>query len=176
MPGSVYVSRGPARGLKETGQLTRTSYRLHGGGTHSYYNGLNLGGTAARTARYVAGWQLTYRGGSGFGPAFRICRRSDWANGQALRGRMRSRSFRFAPSRRSSGKVGASTVTAMAGSIKSGRSRDAQSRKSFDAVRTLSGILMIFPGPTRMLTEDHQRSLPVHGHWRERPEGSNRNV
>lgn len=56
--------------------------QVHGGGTNSYYNGLNL--VEQRLARrgYVV-LAINYRGGSGFGRAFQDMAVNDWANGQA---------------------------------------------------------------------------------------------
>jgi dipeptidyl aminopeptidase/acylaminoacyl peptidase len=57
--------------------------QVHGGGTNSYLNGLNL--VEQRLARqgYVV-LAINYRGGSGFGRKFQDLAVNDWANSQAL--------------------------------------------------------------------------------------------
>ncbi len=60
-----------------------TVVQVHGGGTNSYYNGLNL--VEQRLARqgYVV-LAVNYRGGSGFGRGFQDLAVEDWANTQSL--------------------------------------------------------------------------------------------
>jgi dipeptidyl aminopeptidase/acylaminoacyl peptidase len=57
--------------------------QVHGGGTHSYYNGLNLVEQRLAQRGYVV-LAVNYRGGSGFGRAFQDMGVGDWANAQAL--------------------------------------------------------------------------------------------
>lgn len=57
--------------------------QVHGGGTHSYYNGLNLVEQRLAQLGYVV-LAVNYRGGSGFGRAFQDLSTNDWANTQAL--------------------------------------------------------------------------------------------
>lgn len=56
--------------------------QVHGGGTNSYYNGLNLVEQRLADQGYVV-LAVNYRGGSGFGRAFQDRAVNDWANGQA---------------------------------------------------------------------------------------------
>ncbi|MDZ7790830.1 MAG: S9 family peptidase [Xanthomonadales bacterium] len=56
--------------------------QVHGGGTNSYYNGLNLVEQRLAKQGYVV-MAINYRGGSGFGRAFQDMAVNDWANGQA---------------------------------------------------------------------------------------------
>lgn len=56
--------------------------QVHGGGTNSYYNGLNLVEQRLAMRGYVV-MAVNYRGGSGFGRAFQDMAVHDWANGQA---------------------------------------------------------------------------------------------
>jgi dipeptidyl aminopeptidase/acylaminoacyl peptidase len=56
--------------------------QVHGGGTNSYYNGLNLVEQRLADQGYVV-MAVNYRGGSGFGRAFQDMAVNDWANGQA---------------------------------------------------------------------------------------------
>ena len=60
-----------------------TVVQVHGGGTHSYYNGLNLVEQRLAQQGYVV-LAVNYRGGSGFGRSFQDLSINDWANGQAL--------------------------------------------------------------------------------------------
>ncbi len=57
--------------------------QVHGGGTHSYYNGLNLVEQRLAQLGYVV-IAVNYRGGSGFGRKFQDLGINDWANTQAL--------------------------------------------------------------------------------------------
>lgn len=57
--------------------------QVHGGGTHSYYNGLNLVEQRLAQLGYVV-IAVNYRGGSGFGRSFQDLSTNDWANTQAL--------------------------------------------------------------------------------------------
>ena len=69
-------------GFEETGSYP-TVVQVHGGGTHSYYNGLNLVEQRLAQRGYVV-LAVNYRGGSGFGRSFQDLSTNDWANGQAL--------------------------------------------------------------------------------------------
>jgi acylaminoacyl-peptidase len=60
-----------------------TVVQVHGGGTHSYYNGLNLVEQRFAQRGYVV-IAVNYRGGSGFGRGFQDLSTNDWANTQAL--------------------------------------------------------------------------------------------
>lgn len=60
-----------------------TIIQVHGGGTHSYYNGLNLVEQRLAQLGYVV-IAVNYRGGSGFGRRFQDLSTNDWANTQAL--------------------------------------------------------------------------------------------
>lgn len=60
-----------------------TVVQVHGGGTHSYYNGLNLVEQRLAQRGYVV-LAVNYRGGSGFGREFQDMGIGDWANAQAL--------------------------------------------------------------------------------------------
>jgi len=77
--------------------------QVHGGGTHSYYNGLNLVEQRLAQRGYVV-LALNYRGGSGFGREFQDLGVGDWANGQALDAAAAARYVRAQPW--SNGKVG----------------------------------------------------------------------
>lgn len=57
--------------------------QVHGGGTNSYYNGLNLVEQRLAQRGYVV-IAVNYRGGSGFGREFQDLSTNDWANTQAL--------------------------------------------------------------------------------------------
>ena len=57
--------------------------KVYGGGTHSYYNGLNLVEQRLAQLGYVV-IAINYRGGSGFGRIFQDLSTNDWANTQAL--------------------------------------------------------------------------------------------
>ncbi len=57
--------------------------QVHGGGTNSYYNGLNLVEQRLSGKGYVV-LAVNYRGGSGFGRGFQDLAIADWANTQAL--------------------------------------------------------------------------------------------
>ncbi len=56
---------------------------VHGGGTNSYLNGLNLIEQHLAAKGYIV-LAINYRGGSGFGREFQELSINDWANGQAL--------------------------------------------------------------------------------------------
>lgn len=60
-----------------------TVVQAHGGGTHSYYDGLNLVEQRLAQRGYVV-LAVNYRGGSGFGRAFQDLGAGDWANTQSL--------------------------------------------------------------------------------------------
>ena len=60
-----------------------TVIQAHGGGTNSYYNGLNLVEQRLAQQGYVV-LAINYRGGSGFGRAFQNMAVEDWANTQSL--------------------------------------------------------------------------------------------
>jgi dipeptidyl aminopeptidase/acylaminoacyl peptidase len=77
--------------------------QVHGGGTHSYYNGLNLVEQRLAQQGYVV-FAVNYRGGSGFGRRFQDLSKNDWANGQALDAAAAADYIRAQPW--SSGKVG----------------------------------------------------------------------
>lgn len=77
--------------------------QVHGGGTNSYYNGLNLVEQRLAQRGYVV-MAVNYRGGSGFGRAFQDLAVNDWANTQSLDA---AAAARFIRSREwSNGKVG----------------------------------------------------------------------
>lgn len=57
--------------------------QVHGGGTNSYFNGLNLVEQRLAQRGFVV-LAVNYRGGSGFGRAFQDMAINDWANDQAL--------------------------------------------------------------------------------------------
>jgi dipeptidyl aminopeptidase/acylaminoacyl peptidase len=59
-----------------------TLVQAHGGGTNSYFNGLNLVEQRMAQRGYVV-LAINYRGGSGFGRGFQDMAINDWANGQA---------------------------------------------------------------------------------------------
>lgn len=66
----------------ENGQICPALVQVHGGGTNSYMNGLNL------TEQYLASrgfvvLAINYRGGSGFGREFQAISDEDWLNDQA---------------------------------------------------------------------------------------------
>lgn len=77
--------------------------QVHGGGTNSYYNGLNLVEQRLAQQGYVV-LAVNYRGGSGFGRRFQDIAVNDWANGQALDAAAAAGFLRAQPW--SSGKVG----------------------------------------------------------------------
>jgi len=77
--------------------------QVHGGGTNSYYNGLNLVEQRLADQGYVV-MAINYRGGSGFGRAFQDMAVNDWANGQAQDAAAAADFIRAQPW--SSGKVG----------------------------------------------------------------------
>ncbi|NGX17677.1 S9 family peptidase [Wenzhouxiangella sp. XN24] len=77
--------------------------QVHGGGTNSYYNGLNLVEQRLAQQGYVV-MAINYRGGSGFGRAFQDMAVHDWANGQAQDAAAAADFIRAQPW--SSGKVG----------------------------------------------------------------------
>lgn len=56
--------------------------QVHGGGTNTYNNGLNLVEQRLAQQGYVV-LAVNYRGGSGFGRVFQDLSINDWANGQA---------------------------------------------------------------------------------------------
>ncbi|MGY6554042.1 MAG: prolyl oligopeptidase family serine peptidase [Wenzhouxiangella sp.] len=60
-----------------------TLIQAHGGGTNSYYNGLNLVEQRLAQQAYVV-LAINYRGGSGFGRGFQNMAVEDWANTQSL--------------------------------------------------------------------------------------------
>lgn len=60
-----------------------TVIQAHGGGTNSYYNGLNLVEQRLAQRGYVV-LAINYRGGSGFGRGFQNMAVEDWANTQSL--------------------------------------------------------------------------------------------
>ncbi len=60
-----------------------TVVQVHGGGTNSYYNGLNLVEQRLAQQGYVV-LAVNYRGGSGFGRGFQDLAVEDWANTQSL--------------------------------------------------------------------------------------------
>lgn len=80
-----------------------TIVQVHGGGTHSYYNGLNLVEQRLAQRGYVV-LAINYRGGSGFGREFQDLGTNDWANGQALDAAAAAEFIRSQPW--SNGKVG----------------------------------------------------------------------
>ena len=57
--------------------------QVHGGGTNSYMNGLNLTEQYLASRGYVV-LAINYRGGSGFGREFQDLAVADWMGGQAL--------------------------------------------------------------------------------------------
>lgn len=67
----------------DPGKRYPTLVQVHGGGTHSYYNGLNLVEQRLAQRGYVV-LAVNYRGGSGFGREFQDLGIGDWANTQAL--------------------------------------------------------------------------------------------
>ncbi|MEE4637579.1 MAG: S9 family peptidase [Wenzhouxiangella sp.] len=108
--------------------------QLHSGGTHSFYNGLNLVEQLMAQLGYVV-LAVNYRGGSGFGRDFQDLSIGDWGHRQALdavdaAGWIRNQRW-------SNGRVGAygysyGGILALAAEI--------QSPGSFDAVVSMSGI------------------------------------
>lgn len=77
--------------------------QVHGGGTNSYYNGINLVEQYLAQSGYVV-LAVNYRGGSGYGRGFQDLGVNDWANGQALDAAAAADYLRA--QRWSSGKVG----------------------------------------------------------------------
>ncbi len=77
--------------------------QAHGGGTNSYYNGLNLVEQRLANRGYVV-LAVNYRGGSGFGRSFQDLAVEDWANTQSLDAADAAHWIREQPW--SSGKVG----------------------------------------------------------------------
>jgi len=77
--------------------------QVHGGGTNTYYNGLNLIEQYLAQRGYVV-LAINYRGGSGFGREFQDLSVNDWANGQAYDAAAAADFLRAQPW--SSGKVG----------------------------------------------------------------------
>ncbi|TVQ34894.1 MAG: S9 family peptidase [Wenzhouxiangella sp.] len=67
----------------DPGQPYPTVVQVHGGGTNSYYNGLNLVEQRLAQQGYVV-LAVNYRGGSGFGRGFQDMAVEDWANTQSL--------------------------------------------------------------------------------------------
>lgn len=66
----------------QQGQKYPALVQVHGGGTNSYMNGLNLSEQYLASKGYVV-MAINYRGGSGFGREFQDLAVNDWANGQA---------------------------------------------------------------------------------------------
>jgi len=120
-------------GFEETGSYP-TVVQVHGGGTHSYYNGLNLVEQRLAQRGYVV-LAVNYRGGSGFGRSFQELSTNDWANGQALDAAAASEFIRAQPW--SSGKVGIYGYSY--GGIIS-LAVAARAPEAFDAVVPMSGI------------------------------------
>jgi dipeptidyl aminopeptidase/acylaminoacyl peptidase len=108
--------------------------QLHSGGTHSFYNGLNLVEQLMAQKGYVV-LAVNYRGGSGFGRAFQDLSIGDWANRQALDAADAARWIRNQAW--SSGRVG--TYGYSYGGILA-LAAEAQAPGSFDAVVSMSGI------------------------------------
>lgn len=77
--------------------------QVHGGGTNSYFNGLNLVEQRLAQRGYVV-MAVNYRGGSGFGREFQDMAIKDWAGDQALDAAAAADFIRAQPW--SSGKVG----------------------------------------------------------------------
>lgn len=67
----------------EPAQHYPTVIQVHGGGTNSYFNGLNLVEQRLAQQGYVV-LAVNYRGGSGFGRGFQDLAVADWANTQSL--------------------------------------------------------------------------------------------
>ncbi|MDQ2070818.1 S9 family peptidase [Natronospira bacteriovora] len=67
----------------DPGQSYPTLIQVHGGGTNSYFNGLNLVEQRLAQQGYVV-LAVNYRGGSGFGRPFQDMAIEDWSNAQAL--------------------------------------------------------------------------------------------
>ncbi|MFW6339891.1 MAG: alpha/beta fold hydrolase [Wenzhouxiangella sp.] len=108
--------------------------QLHSGGTHSFYNGLNLVEQLMAQKGYVV-LAVNYRGGSGFGRDFQDLSIGDWANRQALDAVAAAEWVRSQPW--SNGRVGAygysyGGIVALAAEIRA--------PGSFDAVASMSGI------------------------------------
>lgn len=120
-------------GFEATGSYP-TVVQVHGGGTHSYYNGLNLVEQHLAQRGYVV-LAVNYRGGSGFGRSFQDLSTNDWANGQALDAAAAADFIRAQPW--SSGKVGIygysyGGIISMAAA--------ARAPEAFDAAVPMSGI------------------------------------
>ena len=108
--------------------------QVHGGGTHSYYNGLNLVEQRLAQQGYVV-LAVNYRGGSGFGRRFQDLSTNDWANGQALDAAAAADFIRAQPW--SSGKVGIYGYS-YGGVISLAAA--ARAPKAFDAAVPMAGI------------------------------------
>ncbi len=111
-----------------------TVVQLHSGGTHSFYNGLNLVEQLMAQKGYVV-LAVNYRGGSGFGRDFQDLSVGDWAHRQALDAVDAAAWIRRQPW--SNGRVGAygysyGGIVALAAEIRA--------PGSFDAVASMSGI------------------------------------
>ena len=120
-------------GFEQTGSYP-TVVQVHGGGTHSYYNGLNLVEQRLAQRGYVV-LAVNYRGGSGFGRSFQDLSTNDWANGQALDAAAAADFIRAQPW--SSGKVGIYGYSY--GGIIS-MATVARAPEAFDAAVPMSGI------------------------------------
>ncbi|HMA99281.1 MAG TPA: prolyl oligopeptidase family serine peptidase, partial [Wenzhouxiangella sp.] len=108
--------------------------QLHSGGTHSFYNGLNLVEQLMAQKGYVV-LAVNYRGGSGFGRAFQDLSIGDWAHRQALDAVDAARWIR--DQNWSNGRVGAygysyGGILALAAEV--------QAPGNFDAIASMSGI------------------------------------
>ncbi|MEE4639804.1 MAG: alpha/beta fold hydrolase [Wenzhouxiangella sp.] len=108
--------------------------QLHSGGTHSFYNGLNLVEQRMAQQGFVV-LAVNYRGGSGFGRPFQDLSIGDWAHRQALDAADAADWIRRQPW--SSGRIGAygysyGGIVALAAEV--------QAPGSFDAVVSMSGI------------------------------------
>ncbi|MCA1778937.1 MAG: prolyl oligopeptidase family serine peptidase [Xanthomonadaceae bacterium] len=108
--------------------------QLHSGGTHSFYNGLNLVEQRMAQQGFVV-LAVNYRGGSGFGRDFQDLSIGNWAHRQALDAADAAAWIRRQPW--SSGQVGAygysyGGIVAIAAEI--------HDPGSFDAVASMSGI------------------------------------
>jgi dipeptidyl aminopeptidase/acylaminoacyl peptidase len=108
--------------------------QLHSGGTHSFYNGLNLPEQLMAQSGFVV-LAVNYRGGSGFGRDFQDLSIGDWGHRQALDAVDAANWIRSQPW--SNGRVGAygysyGGIIAIAAEI--------QAPGSFDAVVSMSGI------------------------------------
>lgn len=108
--------------------------QLHSGGTHSFYNGLNLVEQMMARQGFVV-LAVNYRGGSGFGRDFQDLSIGDWAHDQALDAADAAAWIRA--QQWSNGKVGAygysyGGIVALAAEL--------HDPGSFDAVVSMSGI------------------------------------